>query len=196
MILGSLTFALLLQAPGDGWSVTQSPARTVQRLYWDLFQTTEVWLSVVPENPDGQPPLLQLVFQAFFPGRAERDPSSGLPQWPKGAPERIVLRAQAFPLTLIRELSLRLRIDGQLLDLTAPGSRFKNLPCLIASESCTPNAVEAEIEPAIVRSLIGARKVGGEALGFPITLSSADQAALADFAARIKLSPGSEHLPQ
>src|SRR4029453_10610729 len=103
--------------------------REVKRLYWDLFQTTEVWLRLVPEDPDGKPPLVQLIFQAFFPGSTERDPQSGTPQWPSRTPDRLVIRAQSLPLTMIRDLSLRLRIDDQLLDLTAPGRRFKNLPC-------------------------------------------------------------------
>ena len=54
---------LLFQAPGDGWA-------TVQAL-----------------------PLVNLIFQAFFPKRAKRDPYSGLPQWPKSAPVRLALRA-------------------------------------------------------------------------------------------------------
>jgi hypothetical protein len=176
---------LLLQAPGDGWAVVQAPPREVKRLYWDLFQTTEIWLRLIPEDPDGKPPLVNLIFQAFFPGRAERDPYSGLPQWPKGAPARLALRAQPLPLTLIRQLSLRLQIEGNTLDLTRPGSRYRNLPCFVATEDCTPNAVEAELEPSILRSLISAREVGGQVLGFQVRLTSADQAALTDFATRI-----------
>jgi hypothetical protein len=35
---------------------------------------------------------VSLVFQAF-PGRAERDPYWGLPQWPKGPPARLEVKA-------------------------------------------------------------------------------------------------------
>jgi hypothetical protein len=71
VVLGSLPLALLLlQAPGDGWALVQD-TRQVKRLYWDLFQTTEVWLRLIPEDPDGKPPLVNLIFQAFFPGRAD-----------------------------------------------------------------------------------------------------------------------------
>ena len=149
---------LLFQAPGDGWATVQAP------------------------------PLVNLIFQAFFPGRAKRDPYSGLPQWPKSAPVRLALRAQPLPWTVIRELSLRLQIDGNTCDLTTPGSRYRNLPCLVATEDCTPNAVEVELEPSLLRSLISARTVGGHVLGFTVRLTSADQAALADFAARIGIS--------
>jgi hypothetical protein len=49
---------LLLQGPGDAWTLVQSPPRETRRVYWDLFQTTEVWLRLVPEEPNGKPPLL------------------------------------------------------------------------------------------------------------------------------------------
>src|SRR5882672_3736217 len=96
----ALAFVLLLfQAPGDGGALVQAPPREVKRLYWELFETTEVLVRLIPEDPGGRPPLVTLTFQAFFPGRAERDPYSGLPQWPKGPPARLVLRAQGSPLT-------------------------------------------------------------------------------------------------
>jgi hypothetical protein len=190
MPLGSLTLALrLFQAPGDGWAMVQG-TREVKKLYWELFETTEVWIRLIPEDPDGKPPLVNLIFQAFFPGRAERDPYTGLPRDPKGPPARIVVQAQPLPLTLIRELSLRLVIDGRRIDLTGPTSRYRNLPCLVASEDCVPNAVEAELEPSTLRSLIAATSVRGEALGFPIKLTDADGAVLAEFATRIGVPPG------
>jgi hypothetical protein len=189
MPLGSLTLALLLfQAPGNGWAMVQG-TREVKKLYWDLFETTEMWTRLIPEDPDGKPPLASLIFQAFFPGRAERDPYTGLPRDPKGPPARIVVQAQPLPLTVIRELSLRLVIDGRRIDLTGPTSRYRNLPCLVATEDCVPNAVEAELEPSTLRSLIAATSVSGEALGFPIKLADADRAALAEFATRIGVPP-------
>ena len=77
MALPSLLLGILLfQGPGDGWVLVPS-TRQVKRLYWDLFQTTEVWLSLIPEDPAGTRPLVTFIFQAFFPGQAERDPYSG-----------------------------------------------------------------------------------------------------------------------
>jgi hypothetical protein len=186
-LCSSAVVLLLLQAPGDGSALVPLPLREVKRLYWDLFQTTEIWLRLIPENPEGKPPLVSLVFQAFFPGRAERDPYSGLPREPKGPPARLALRAQPLPLTLIRELSLRLVIDGKRVELTGPASRYRNLPCLVATDDCTPNAVEAELQPSILRALIMARTVRAEALGFPVELTGADQVALTDFVTRIGL---------
>jgi hypothetical protein len=179
---------LLVQAPDDGWGVTRVQPREVKRIYWELLPTIEVLVRLVPIDPDGKPVRVNLVFQAFFPGRAQRDPYTGLPQWPKGLPARLVLTAQAFALTfIIPELSLRLVIDGSPVDLTVPGNRFRHIPCLIATDDCAPTGVEADLEPAVLRSLITARVVQGEALGFPIKLTHTDQAVLADFAARIGL---------
>jgi hypothetical protein len=176
---------LLLQS---GWALTQSPPRQVGRVYWELIPQTEVWVRLVPEDPEGKPPLLNLVFHAFFPGRAERDPYTGLPQWPKGAPERLTVSAEPFPLTVTRELSLKLVIDGQTIDLTGPNSRYRTLPCVGVTTDCTPNAVEADLEPSVVRSVATARSVTGEALGFPIELVAADQAAVGEFLAKVGLA--------
>jgi hypothetical protein len=185
--MSSLLVALLLfQAPGDGWAMV-GDTRQVKRLYWDLFQTTEIWLRLIPEDRDGKPPLVSLVFQAFFPGRAERDPYSGLPREPKGPPARLVLRAQPLPLTVVRELSLRFTIDGRTVDLTGAGARYRYLYPCSPGDGCAANAVEAELEPSRLRSMIAARTVEGEALGFPIRLTAEDRPSLNDLAARIGL---------
>ena len=90
MMLSSLLVGLLLvQGSGDGWALVHD-TRQVKRLYYDLFQTTEIWVRLIPEDSEGKPPLVNLIFQAFFPGRAERDPYTGLPREPKGPPARLV----------------------------------------------------------------------------------------------------------
>jgi len=189
LALSLLALMLLFhQVPDDGWGLTRVQPREVKRIYWELLQTTEVLVRLVPIDPDGKPVRVNLVFQAFFPGRAQQDLYTVRPQWPKGPPARLVLTAQAFPMTfVIPELSLRLVIDGATVELTGPGSRYRNIPCLIATDDCAPNGVETDLEPAVLRSLITARAVQGQALGFPIKLTHADQAVLADFAARIGL---------
>jgi hypothetical protein len=176
---------LLAQAPGAGWAMAPAPPREVRRLYWELFETTEVWVRLTPGNPNEAPPLLSLVFQAFFPGRPSREPYSLRPQWPGGAPARLVVRAEPFPLTVVRDLSLRFVLDDDTFDLTGPGSRSTFLSC---GDDCAPNAVEAELDPTLLRALTAARTIGGEALGFPIQLTPVDQRALGEFAARVGLS--------
>jgi len=183
--LALLSLILLAQAPGAGWVMAPAPPREVRRLYWELQETTEVWVRLTPGDPTGAPPLLSLVFQAFFPGRPPREPYSLLPQWPRGAPARLVVRAEPFPLTAVRDLSLRLVLDDYTFDLTGPGSRYTFSSC---GDDCAPNAVEAELDPTLLRALTAAQTIRGEALGFPIQLMPADQRALGEFAARVGLS--------
>ena len=186
--LALTSLILLSQAPGSGWAMVNAPPHEVRRLYWELQETTEVWVRLTPENPDGGQPRVNLVFQAFFPGRAARDPYTGLPQWPAGKRARMVVRAEPFLLTMIRGLSLQLVFDGHAFNLAGPGSRYTILPCGAGGDDCAPNSVEAELDPALLRALTVARKVEGEALGFPIELTPADQRALAEFATRAGVS--------
>lgn len=180
---------LLLQGPGDGWNLAPAPPREIKRLYWELFETTEVWVRLFPEGPQGEPPLVSLVFQAFFPGRAKREPYSKLPRWPKGAPERLTLTVQGSPLTFIQVFSLRLVIDDKTVDLTRPGSDYRYIGCPAGvMEECAVAGVVVNIEPSMLRALTTARSVRGEALGFPIELEEADQLALGEFMGRIGLS--------
>jgi hypothetical protein len=169
---------LLLQAPGDGWALVQAPAREVRTLYWDLFQTTEVWLTVLPQEPERR---VRLVFQAFFAGREV-----------KGPPRSVVVRAlfwsqpPAEAFTLI-EPSLRFVIDGNAVDLTGPGgcsmfaapdaSCFPLYPCV----GCSANGVGIKLEPPLLQALASGKIVQGKALGFPFVLSVADHSALAQF---------------
>src|SRR5688500_17336400 len=88
----ALSLVLLVQLPGGGWTLAPAPPREVKRLYWELVETTEVWVRLTPGYPSGNAPLLSLVFQAFFPGRQPREPYSLRPQWPKGEPVRLVVR--------------------------------------------------------------------------------------------------------
>lgn len=181
----SLAFAVfLLQAPGHGWGVAQVQPREVKRIYWELQQTTEIVVRIVPVDSDGRPVQVDLVFQAFFPGRPERVGAEM--QWPKGPPSRLALTAQAFPLTfVIPELSLRFEIDGVPVDLMGPGSRYRHV--FSCPDGCSPNGLEVDLEPGLLRSLITAQRVKGWTLGFPMKLTPADQAALASFAGRIGL---------
>jgi hypothetical protein len=183
-----MAFAVMLGLLQSGWATTQAQPREVRMTYWELVPQIEIWVRLIPENEDGSPPLVNLVFRAFYPGRAVRDPYSGLPRWPTGAPARLTVSAEPLPLTLIRELSLQLEIDGKTIDLTGPNARYRNLPCLIATDDCSPNAVEAELEPSILRALLAANSVRGKALGFPIRLVAADQAAIRAFAAKVGLA--------
>ena len=84
----ALSSLLLAQAPGSGWAMVDAPPGEVRRLHWELHETTEVWVRLTPGDPGGERPLVNVVFQAFFPGRARRDRTpacrNGLQRLPRG----------------------------------------------------------------------------------------------------------------
>lgn len=176
---------LMLALLQSAWALTDAPHREVRRLYWELVPEMEVWVRLTPEGPEGQRPLVNLVFHAFYPGRAVRDPYDGLPAWPQGTPGRLSVSAVPVSLTVPGELSLRLMVDGRVIDLTGPESRYRLLPCLVPYGDCVPNAVEAELDPSTLQLVIEGQSVGGTALGFPFTLAPADLDAVRAFGERV-----------
>ena len=168
----SVVTLLLSQAPGDGWGMVDSRPREVKKLYWDLFQTTEVWvtLSPVTANTVAGP---RFAFQAFFPGREV-----------KGKPQRIQMKALAG--LVATDLSLRVTINGKTTDLTGPdGSSFLLYPP--CSEGCSANGVAADLKPELLRAMVDAAQLGIVAFGSTFQLSSEDRAALGEFAKQIGL---------
>ena len=189
-----LLVALLpAQGPGDGWWLVPG-VRQVDNLYYELFNTTEIWVRVIPEDPVGKPLLPSLVFKAFFPGRLPYRGDDKRTLESKGPPSRLLLQAQAGPLTTIKELpTLRLVIDGTTVELTVSGARYLYpsgvrsryfYPCF----GCAVTGVEVDLAPSILHSLITAQSVTGHALGFAMKLTAEDQRALAQFEARIGLA--------
>jgi hypothetical protein len=86
MIMWSIASTLGLLLTQSGWAIAQAQPRQVGRTYWELKPEMEIWVRLVPESREGEAPVVNLVFHAFFPGRAERDPYTGLPQWPRANP--------------------------------------------------------------------------------------------------------------
>lgn len=101
---------LLLQAPGDGWALAQVPAREVKTIYWDLYGTSETFVSLIPSDPAGGSPLVRLVLQALFVGKE-----------PRGSPSRLVLRALPFPSTVVTQYSFQLVVDQKPFELGSAG---------------------------------------------------------------------------
>jgi len=182
LLLALITLGLAAASP-------QTPARPreVRRLYWELQKRSEVFVRLIPEDAAGGKPLVSLTFRADFPGVAKRSPYDGLPEWPAGAPARVTLTAEPLPTVLIRKLALSLQVDGTSVNLTPPGGRYRNTPCLVASDDCSPYGVEAEIDPPLLKSLLEAHTIEGLVLGFTVRLTKDDQAAIKEFAARTRL---------
>jgi hypothetical protein len=146
-----------------------------------------VYVRLIPEEAAGGKPLGSLTFRADFPGVAKRNPYDGLPEWPAGPPARVTITAEPLPLVLIKELALSLQVDGTSVNLTPPGGRYRNIPCLVYSDDCAPYGVEAEFDPPLLKSLLEAHTIEGLVLGFTVRLTKDDQAAIEEFAARTRL---------
>jgi hypothetical protein len=182
LLLALITLGVAAASP-------QTPAnpREVRRRYWELQKRSEVYVRLIPEDAAGGKPLVSLTFRADFPGVAKRSHYDGLPEWPAGPPARMTLTAEPLPMVLIKELALRLTIDGRAVNLAPPGGRYRNIPCLVASDDCSPYGVEAEIDPPLLKALLEAHAIEGLALGFAVRLVKDDQAAIKEFAERTRL---------
>jgi hypothetical protein len=99
------------------------------------------------------------------------------------------MTVRLLPLTVLKDTSLRLVIDGETFDLGESCGPLKvGGPCQIlysgsgiGSDSAIVG-ISAEIQPALLRRLAEAHVVTGTALGFPIVLSSDDLGAVGKFA--------------
>jgi hypothetical protein len=172
-LLPGVVALVLAQAPGDGWGMVDSRPREVKRLYWDLFQTTEVWVTLSPVTGDtvAGP---RFAFQAFFPGREI-----------KGRPQRIQVKALGGNGS---DLSLRVTVDGKTTDLTGPdGSSSLVYPACGPDESCGAIGVVASLKPELLSSMVTAGNVDVSAFGSTFPLSPEDRAALGEFAKQVGL---------
>jgi len=185
------TSLLILALLQSGWTLTPAPPREVRRLYWEVVPEMEVWVRLVPEVQERRPSV-NLVFHAFYPGRAARDWYTGLPAWPQGVPSRLTISAEPPPQTIVRALSLRVTVDDRTIDFNGPDRRYRFLPCPFATDDCVPNAVEADLSPSTLRLMAAGRSVGGVALGLPFTFTPADQDAVRAFAERVGLWPAAQ----
>jgi hypothetical protein len=159
---------LLLQAPGDGWDLAGGTPGEVKHLYWELFDTSELWVQVSPQLPDGRPAPLRMVFQAFFKGPK-----------PRAVPGRIGARVLG---AVGPDLSFRLSYAERTVDLTGPEG---NSHLLFPSGGTFANGVDAEIKPDVFRAFVSAPNPSGAAFGVPFTFSESDRVAVKRFAAEV-----------
>jgi hypothetical protein len=160
------------QAPGDGWGLLNHRPREVRRIYHDLHRTTEVWVTLSPVSGStvAGP---RLAVQAFFPGKDV-----------KGPPSKIQMKV--LPEASGVDLTLRVVVDGAVIDLSAPGgTSFLLYPPCSADFGCSANGIGAEVKPGLLLAMIGGARVQVVAFGTPLTLSAADRAALVEFAKQV-----------
>jgi hypothetical protein len=144
---------------------TQEP-RALGAFYFDSLDESQVWTTVEPEGEGGRPVTLNVTVE--FPGRKLTR-----------TPAMVTMRAQAatyaFP-TRLRQPILRFKTDrGREYDLTGPGRVYT----FVAScEKCANDTVTTKMALDELREIADAGSVTAEAVGFSVTLASADLAAL------------------
>ena len=155
--LAVVTAEQLLPPPVDG---------DIRVVHWDLQNRSQVWLTLEPKAPDGTPaPLLTLAWD--FAGKR-----------PVSPPTQIELRAYAGVFWAPR-VELWLALDDEArFDLVA-GPVF-GLVSGVGSDYL-PAAVSIET----LQRIADARRVAGNALGFPFELSDAQRLAVRAFLERV-----------
>jgi hypothetical protein len=171
------------QGPGDGYNLAPSPPREIKTLYWELFQTTEIWVRLTPEGENRKPAPVSLIFIATFPGKKLAH-----------EPTDINIRAQVDLRFVASKFSLKLIPDpGELLDLAGPGANFEYYP-RCPSGDCAVTGVISVVPWKVFGRMVQAKSIVGEALGLGISLREADLDALRAFAKRFV--PDGAVLPQ
>jgi hypothetical protein len=173
-------FALFLaamptaQGPGDGYNLAPSSPREIKTLYWEVFQTTEVWVRLAPEGENRKPAPVSLIFYATFPGKKLAH-----------EPTDINIRAQTDPRFVASKFSLKLMLDpGEPLDLAGPGANFEYYPRCPTGD-CAVTGVISVVPWKVFARIVQAKGIVGEVLGLGISLREADLDALRAFAKRL-----------
>jgi len=162
--------------PGRMWA-TELREGEIKRKYDWVLDRTEVWLQITPRPDGGHPNPTTLYFAAIFPGRTLA-----------ASPPVVWLRAQS-DLTQqprrLRSATLALSADGKMLlnvsNPTGDDGASLNYPCGVGGE-CGFDGVLAPMPTLDFFSLLQARHVFGEAMGFPFTLDQGHLSLLTDFA--------------
>jgi hypothetical protein len=175
--------AMMSQAPGSAWVLAPTPERTVRTLYWQLFDSTEIWTRIAPKAPDASRPLpLNLIFSATFKGKVVTG------QEPGARPE-ITILAQPHPLAALPIPNLSFTVvpdDGRHFDLIANGMASR-VPSL--GDNCCSDAIVARIDDALLLALVKSKKITGHVLGFDYVLDRDDTDALAKFGSLVLRHP-------
>lgn len=163
------------QGPGDGYNLAPSSPREIKTLYWELFNTTELWVRLTPEGETGKPAPVSLIFSATFPGSRQAD-----------VPTEISIRAQVDPRFVASKFSLKLMPHpGELLDLAAPGTDFEYYPHCPIGEKCAVTGIISIVPWKVFTRIVKAKSITGEVLGLEVSLQEADLDALRAFAQRL-----------
>lgn len=163
--------------PGNSWTTSEAREGAITREYDGVFNRTELRMKIVPQREGDADNPTTLYVSAIFPGRAL-----------KVTPDRVWLRAQS-DLTVqprrFRTPTLALSADGSMVvnvSSPAPDSgAWLNYPCGSA-DACAFDGLVVPVPIVGFFKLLQARRIFGEAMGFPLALSPEHLQMLTSFA--------------
>jgi hypothetical protein len=163
--------------PGSSWATSEAREGAITREYDGVFNRTEVRMRIVPQREGDAANPTTLYVSAIFPGRAV-----------KVTPDRVWLRAQSDLTVQPRRLrvpTLAISGDGSMMvnvSSPAPDSgAWLNYPCGSA-DACAFDGLVVPVPIVGFFKLLQARRVWGEAMGFPFSLSPKHIEMLTEFA--------------
>jgi hypothetical protein len=166
MGMSAVLVASLLLAAVIPTNNTQQP-RELGAFYFDALDQSQVWTTLEPAAADAGARSVFLNFTVAFPGRKLA-----------GKPDVVTVRAQAngmaFP-NRIRQPVLAFRGAGREYALTAPGRVYD---FTASCEKCSNDTVSSRMAFDELVEMVHAPAVSVDALGFELTLTAADLAAI------------------
>lgn len=171
-----------VQGPGEGYNLAPSSPREIKTLYWELFQTTEIWVRISPDGKDHKPSPVSLIFYVTFSGKEL-----------SFEPTHITIRAQADPRFVASKFSLKLSPQpGAPLDLVGPpgtaknsiGTNFQYYPNCPGG-GCAVTGVISYLPWKVFLQIARSESLTVEALGIEVSFHKADFDALRAFAKTI-----------
>ena len=166
---------------GSGWMLIAIPEHTIKSLYWQLSDETEVWTRIVPSGLDGSHLPIDLIASVRFKGKAAR---------PAEPPTSVSVLVQASPIAALPYDVLSfvaVNERGERFDLVRSGMTAGLIPFNCA-DGCAPNAIHAQVNPALFLGLARSKTIAGTVLGLKYRLDAADTAALLQFARAMGLT--------
>jgi hypothetical protein len=163
--------------PNNSWTTSEAREGAITREYDGVFNRTELRMRIVPQREGGADNPTTLYVSAVFPGRAV-----------KTTPDRVWLRAQS-DLTVqsrrFRTATLALSADGSMIvNVSSPlpdTGAWLNYPCGSA-DACAFDGLVVPVPIVGFFRLLRAKRIFGEAMGFPFTLSPEHLEMLTSFA--------------
>jgi hypothetical protein len=158
----------------------------VKTLYWDLYQHTEVCVTLAPEpTTASSTSALAFTFSFTYPGHELKVP-----------PAQVLLRVQLSPSYVVSAPSLHLMLSNtERVDLTASEEAYRmTFPpgCATAGAGCGFTGIEVSLPREAFLRVVKATTISGEVFGMPFSFATDARRSLSTFAERLGPEPAQD----